>query len=134
VEAVWEIEQLLDLTDVDLCLDTGHIVLGGGDPERALRDWAARINHLHVKNVRRSVVAEIIADGAPTEAIWSRRAFCRLGEGDIDLDGVLAAIGECGFAGWLVVEQDIFPDREGFAARAAADQLANREWLAARGL
>jgi inosose dehydratase len=134
VEAAWEIERMLELTDVGLCLDTGHIVIAGGDPLRALADWSERINHLHVKDVHRDVVAGIVAEGAHTNAIWSREAFCRLGEGDLDLDRFLERVKHSGYAGWLLVEQDIFPDREGFAERAAMDQRANREWLAARGL
>jgi inosose dehydratase len=134
VEAVWEIERMLELTDVGLCLDTGHIVVGGGEPLQALQDWRSRINHLHVKDVNREVVAGIVADRADASALWSRRAFCRLGEGDLDLDGFIEAVKQGGYAGWLLVEQDIFPDREGFAERATADQRANREWLAARGL
>jgi inosose dehydratase len=134
VEAVWEIERMLELTDVGLCLDTGHIVVGGGEPLQALRDWGSRINHLHVKDVKREVVATIVADRAQVSALWSRQAFCRLGEGDLDLDGFIEAVKQGGYAGWLLVEQDIFPDREGFAERATADQRANREWLAARGL
>jgi inosose dehydratase len=132
IEAVWEIEKMLELTDVDLCLDTGHIVIGGGDPVQAFHDWSSRINHLHVKDVRRSITDAIVAERAPTESIWSRQAFCRLGDGDLQLDSFLAEVKGSGYQGWLLVEQDIFPDREGFAERATADQRANRQWLAAR--
>jgi inosose dehydratase len=31
VEAPWEIERVLDVSDVGLCLETGHMLLGGGD-------------------------------------------------------------------------------------------------------
>lgn len=134
VEALWEIERVLELTDIGLCLDTGHIVIAGGDPLQALADWSERINHLHVKDVRTEVVAGILADGAPTSAIWSRRAFCRLGDGDLRLGDFLDQVKASSYEGWLLVEQDIFPDREGFAERAAADQLFNREWLHAHGL
>lgn len=134
VESLWEVERLLELTDVGLCLDTGHIVIAGGDPLQAFADWSERINHLHVKDVRRNVVAGILADGVPTSAIWSRRAFCRLGEGDLRLDEFLEQVKAANYEGWLLVEQDIFPDRHGFAERAAADQHANREWLVARGI
>jgi inosose dehydratase len=125
---------MLELTDVGLCLDTGHIVIAGGDPLQALADWSERISHLHVKDVRRDVVAGILAEGEHTNAIWSRQAFCRLGDGDLDLDRFLERVKHSGYAGWLLIEQDIFPDREGFAERAAADQRANREWLGGRGL
>ena len=50
METPEDVERLLELTDVQLCLDTGHLLLAGGDPVRALRDWSARIGHVHVKD------------------------------------------------------------------------------------
>jgi inosose dehydratase len=134
VEAPWEIERVLELTDIGLCLDTGHLLLGGGDPVAAARAWASRINHVHLKDARRSVFAGIVADGAPATAIWSRDAFPALGEGDLDADGVIAALGETGYRGWLVVEQDTLPTTRERFGRAAEDQRANRAFLARRGL
>ena len=32
VEAPWEIEEVLDRSDIGLCLETGHMMMGGGDP------------------------------------------------------------------------------------------------------
>src|SRR5262249_56136159 len=61
IEAPWEIERMLELTDVGLCLDTGHFLLGGGDPADALRRWRERINQVHVKDARRAVMEQIIA-------------------------------------------------------------------------
>ena len=129
IEAPWEIDKVLELTSIGLCLDTGHLLLGGGDPVRAMREWRHRINHLHLKDARRSVVEGIVREAAPVAEIWRRRAFCSLGAGDLDVDGVLQAVRES-YAGWIVVEQDVLPDPDG---RAAADQRANREYLAARG-
>jgi inosose dehydratase len=134
LEAVWEIERALELSDVGLCLDTGHLVVGGGDPLTAIRDWAARINHVHVKDVRRQVLDGILADGSTVEAIWRRRAFCRLGEGDGEVDQVLGALRSSGYSGWLVVEQDTMPDSAWPVAKSAADQRANREHLRMFGL
>ena len=37
VEAPWEIERVLEVSDVGLCLETGHMLLGGGDPVAMLR-------------------------------------------------------------------------------------------------
>ena len=34
VEAPWEIDRLLECSDVVVCLDTGHLLIGGGDPVR----------------------------------------------------------------------------------------------------
>ena len=65
--------------------------------------------------------------------IWRRRAFCALGDGDIPIDHVLAALSEIGYTGWLVVEQDILPDPEN-PGEPAIDQRRNREYLRAHGL
>lgn len=129
IEAPWEIERMLELTSIGLCLDTGHLLLGGGDPMTALRDWSGRINHVHLKDARRAVVEEIVRDAAPVAEIWKRHAFCRLGEGDLAVDAVLDGL-RGGYRGWLVVEQDVLPEPN---SAAAADQRANREYLASRG-
>ena len=134
VEAPWEIERLLELTDVGLCLDTGHLLLGGGDPLDALGAWRERINHLHLKDCRLDVVRGIVEERAPIEEIWRRHAFCRLGEGDLDVDGFLARVRAAGFTGWIVVEQDGIVDEAWPATRAFADQARNRGFLRERGL
>ena len=133
VEAPHEIERLLELTDVGLCLHTGHLLLGGGEPLRALRDWGHRINHLHLKDVRLAVLAGVIADNAGMEAVWRRGTFCELGRGDLDVDAVLATIRDRGSDGWLVVEQDRLPGPNEPMADLAAAQARNRAFLRDRG-
>jgi inosose dehydratase len=134
VEAPWEIERVLELSDVGLCLETGHMLLGGGDPVAMLRSAPERVNHVHLKDARLDVMAQLVAEEAPVTGIWEREAFCVLGKGDLDADGVLAGLADIGFSGWLVVEQDSFPRTAERFARAAADQVANRAFLAERGL
>ncbi len=134
VEAVWEIERVLELSDVGLCLDTGHLLAGGGDPVTGLRDWAGRVNHIHLKDCDTTLLAQIVAERAPMEEIWRRRAFCALGAGDAGMAEVLATIGDTGYSSWLVVEQDIFPDPSESAAEFSARQAANRDWLRAYGI
>ena len=134
VEAPWEIERVLDSSDVGLCLETGHMLLGGGDPVAMLRDLGDRVNHVHLKDARLAVMTEIVADQAPVTEIWTREAFCALGAGDLDVDAVLAGLRTISFGGWLVVEQDILPRNTERFARAAAEQRHNRAFLAERGL
>jgi len=129
LEAVWEIERALEITDVGLCLDTGHLLVGGGDPLTGIRAWKDRINHFHLKDARTEILDGIAAEGAPLEAIWRRRAFCRLGDGDIEVERVLDELKAIGYTGWLVVEQDCMPDLAWPLELAAADQVANRAYL-----
>ena len=132
VEAPWEVERALEFTTVPLCLDTGHLLLGGGDPLGCLRDWIGRVEHLHVKSARLDVMRGIVAEGAAVDQVWRRGAFCPLGQGDLDGDGLLAAVHRLGYQGWIVVEQDTLPGPGGLR-RADADQRANRDYLRARG-
>jgi inosose dehydratase len=129
VEAPWEIERVLELTDVGLLLDTGHLALGGGQPTEALRAWGDRINHLHVKDVQSDVLAGVIEDGVDMPEAWRRGVFCELGSGDVDLDAFLAELSSSRYSGWLVIEQDTVPLSPQDAAEAAAAQERNRTWL-----
>ena len=134
VEAPWEIEEVLDRSDIGLCLETGHMMMGGGDPVAMLRDWGERVNHVHLKDGVRTVMAGIVADGAPATDIWTREAFCELGRGDLDVDAILDGLRAISFGGWLVVEQDILPRSAQRFARAAEEQRHNRAFLSHRGL
>jgi inosose dehydratase len=133
VEAPWEIDRVLTLTDVGVCLDTGHLLLGGGDPVEAIRDWGTRINHIHLKDAKLDVIHGIVDDRAPVRAIWERGAFCRLGAGDVPLSSVLENLRAQNYQGWVVVEQDILPDPAA-PDQPVVDQQRNREYLRARGL
>lgn len=134
VEAPWEIQRVLEISDVGLCLETGHIFVCGGDPLEVLRSAPERVNHVHLKDAHREKMDGVIKDHEPTPAIWSREVFCALGEGDVDLDGVLSELDKLNFEGWLVVEQDIFPQTADRFAQAVTDQKNNRQFLTRRGL
>jgi inosose dehydratase len=134
VESPAEIERVLSLSDIGLCLDTGHFLIGGGDPLAFLRKWESRINHVHAKDAYLSVFEQIVQDGAPTAAIWSREAFPVLGQGDVGMEALLAILDEIDYKGWLVVEQDIFPQTAERFVQAIEDQRTNRAYLAQRGL
>jgi inosose dehydratase len=134
VEAPWEIEEVLNLSDIGLCLETGHMMLGGADPVALLGDWGERVNHVHLKDASLAVRDQIVADGVQAAEIWSREAFPMLGAGDLDVDAVLDGLRGMSFGGWLVVEQDILPRSAERFARAAEEQRLNRAFLAARGL
>jgi inosose dehydratase len=124
VQTPAEVEELLERTDVGLLLDTGHLMAAGGDPVQGLRDWRARIDHLHVKDVR----LDVLRAAPDWDTAWRGGVFCELGGGDVDLDAFFAELD--GYDGWLVVEQDWVP-RAGEAPDAHVEaQARNRRWLA----
>lgn len=129
IELPDEIERLLDESDLSLTYDIGHVVLAGGDGVELFQRWRERINHVHVKDVRRSVLeAARTSDPAGFDAWWAGVAT-PLGEGDVDLDAFADALLSTGYPGWLVVEQDRAPLTSATLSAVNADQAANLRWL-----
>jgi inosose dehydratase len=133
VETPDDVERLLELTDVRLCLDTGHLLLAGGDPVTALRDWSSRIEQVHIKDGDTKILAQALADGVDLRELMGRGGFAQLGEGELDLPDVVATLDEIGYQGWVIIEQDTLPGRRS-VAQNIADQAANREKLRELGL
>ena len=107
IESPVEIEAFLDRVERDvlgLCLDTGHTLIGGGDPVALARDWAERLRHVHLKDVSADVLARLRDGSLDVETAWEEGLFCTFGDGEVDLTGFLAELGS--YDGWLVVEQD----------------------------
>lgn len=133
VESPDEIDAFLARSDVGLTFDVGHLVLADGDPVEAVRRWGTRINHLHLKDVDRTRVTEILAAGGGMAEVWSGGAFVAFGRGDVDIDAVMAPFAAAGFEGWVVVEQDVLngPDVaiDAFLRERTADQRVNRDAL-----
>ncbi|HEY9309629.1 MAG TPA: sugar phosphate isomerase/epimerase [Microbacterium sp.] len=133
VESPDEIDRFLAHVDVDLTLDTGHLLIADGDPADAVARWGERINHLHLKDVDRAELRRVLAAGGGMAEVWSSGAFVAFGHGDLDLARVMDAMAARGFDGWVVVEQDVLntPDVDIDAFRAARgdDQRVNRAAL-----
>ncbi|GHJ55606.1 inosose dehydratase [Nonomuraea sp. TT08I-71] len=128
VETEAEADRLLELTDIAICLDTGHLALAGGDPVAAVHRWAGRIGQVHLKDADLAAHARVRAAGGGLMDMVAAGGFCALGRGDVDLAGVLAGLDEIGYTGWLVVEQDA-PEDGRDLDRIRADQHTNRRWL-----
>lgn len=112
VETPEEILFLMENSDPDLvglCLDTGHVAFGGGDPAAMLRRFAARLVHVHFKDFSRAVLERGRREGWNYFELVEQGVFCELGQGDVDFDAVAAELGACHYRGWIVVEQDVLP-------------------------
>ncbi|MEQ3552760.1 sugar phosphate isomerase/epimerase [Pseudonocardia nematodicida] len=120
VETGAEVQRVLEGSRIRLCLDTGHLLIGGTDPAALARHAPDRIAHTHLKDVDLRLARQV-QDGrlTYTEAV-GRGMYRPLGEGDVDLDGVLTHLTAHGYDGWHVLEQDTIlhgpPTGEGPAA------------------
>lgn len=132
VEQGPEIDVLLERTSIDLCLDTGHFVLGGADPLQYLRHWGSRVNHIHIKDVDLSVRDAARDRGANDIDSWWDEVCVPLATGDAPLEEFLGLLGETDYGGWIVIEQDGPPATTARWDSIIGDQRYNRDWVAAR--
>jgi inosose dehydratase len=128
VETPADIERILELTDVGICLDTGHLWLAGGNPVAALRDWSDRIRQIHIKDAD----SEILASAGDLDSAVAAGCFRALGRGEVDIAGFVATLRDAAYEGWIVVEQDAPATGQDLDA-ILADQRANREFLRSVG-
>ena len=133
IESPAEIDRFLANVDIGLTLDTGHLVIAGGDPLDAVQRWGDRINHLHLKDVDVTELERVLAAGGGMSEVWEAGVFVALGRGDVSLAPVLDALERWGFDGWIVVEQDVLNGPgvtlDTFRAARELDQRTNREAL-----
>ena len=106
VESAAVTERLLAITDVGWCLDTGHLLLGGGDPAAFVRDHHDRIVHVHLKDVDAAVAARYRAGELTLMGATQAGLFRPLGQGDAGIAEVLDELDAHGYERWLVLEQD----------------------------
>ena len=107
-----EVRRVLEESTISLCLDTGHLLIGGTDPAELARQAPERIAHTHMKDVDASL-AEKVRSGrvAYTEAV--RRGMYRpLGAGDVDVEAIVGHLAAHGYDGWHVLEQDTILEDE----------------------
>jgi inosose dehydratase len=106
VETSDQIERVLAESDIKVCLDTGHLAIGGADPADFVRRHANRIVHVHLKDVD-AALAEQVRDGALSLVDATRRGLFRpLGRGDASIGEVVGLLDRHGYERWLVLEQD----------------------------
>ncbi|MEA2622670.1 MAG: inosose dehydratase [Chloroflexota bacterium] len=113
VEGPEEVDRILSMSRIGFCPDTGHLAAGGGDPVDLIRRHVDRVTHVHLK------------DFTPEPF-----GFHPLGRGNVDIPGVLDALGAGGYDGWATVELDEYA---GPPSEAAAESLRYLRPLLASG-
>jgi inosose dehydratase len=126
VEGPDEVHRVLDGSGIPLCLDTGHLLIGGTDPAKLARAAAARIGHVHLKDVTAAVAHKVARHEITYADAVSGGLYRPLGQGDVDIAGVVGALEAAGYQGWYVLEQDTIldgPPRDEGPVRAVRESL-----------
>jgi inosose dehydratase len=106
VESSAEVRRVLDSSSVPLCLDTGHLLIGGTDPVALTRVAADRIVHTHLKDVDLGWARRVQSGEVSYTAAVAGGMYRPLGQGDIDIAAIVATLEGGGYTGWYVMEQD----------------------------
>jgi inosose dehydratase len=129
VEKGDEVARVLAGSSISLCLDTGHLLIGGTDPLQLARAMPGRIAHAHLKDVDAELAACVQSGELTyTEAV-AEGMYTPLGTGDVDIAGIVKALRDNGFDGWFVLEQDTILDREPQGQGPLRDVLASVAYL-----
>jgi sugar phosphate isomerase/epimerase len=97
------IEILLENTDpklVNVELDVGWVAFGGGDPVELIETYPDRFPVLHMKDFE-----SLMPDADDPNAARKEAVFTEVGDGVVDIPGVVAAAKKAGVR-WLTIEQD----------------------------
>jgi inosose dehydratase len=106
VETHDQIERILTESDVPVCLDTGHLAIGGADPVEFVHRHADRVVHVHLKDVDAGLARQVGAGELSLVEATRRGLFRPLGRGDAAIGDVVGLLDRDGYERWLVLEQD----------------------------
>lgn len=107
IEKEAQIDRFLAETDVDLCFDTGHHAFWDQDPIAYMEKVFPRIAYMHLKNVDPSVRARVLSGELAVRDSYAAGVMCPLPDGAVDIRAVMHLLARRGFAGPIVVEQDM---------------------------
>ncbi|HEY0717274.1 MAG TPA: sugar phosphate isomerase/epimerase [Streptosporangiaceae bacterium] len=106
VETGPEVARVLEGSSIALCLDTGHLMIGGTDPAELARQVPDRIAHTHLKDVDGPIAARVRSGRLPYTDAVRDGLYRPLGTGDVDVEAIVTSLGRHGYQGWYVLEQD----------------------------
>jgi inosose dehydratase len=106
VESRDDVDRVLEGSTVPLCLDTGHLLIGGTDPAALVREATERVVHTHLKDVDQTWATRVQQGEVTYSAAVTGGMYRPLGRGDVDIAGIVRTLEDFGYPGWYVLEQD----------------------------
>jgi inosose dehydratase len=129
VERGDEVRRVLEGSVISLCLDTGHLLIGGTDPAELTRQAPDRVAHTHFKDVNDQLAAQVRAGRLTyTEAV-GRGMYRPLGRGDVDFAAIVSHLRSRDYDGWYVLEQDTILTEEPRDEGPVADVRDSADYL-----
>jgi len=107
VETKSDVERVLDGCDVDWCLDSGHLAIGGVDILEFAKAAFDRIGHVHLKDVDLSRAPSVLNRSQSIMQGVQGGLFTVLSKGDVPISELVRFLESHGYQGWYVIEQDM---------------------------
>jgi inosose dehydratase len=126
VERGEEVQRVLEGSAVSLCLDTGHLLIGGTDPAELTRQAP------DFKDVNGQIAAQVRSGRLSYTEGVSRGMYRPLGRGDVDFAAIVSHLRDRDYGGWYVLEQDTILTGEPRGEGPVADVRQSAGYL--RGL
>ena len=134
IETPEDIDRIFEATDpeyVGFCLDTGHIVYGGGDPVELCRKYPDRISYVHIKAMDPTLVQQAHDEDWPFGLAVAKGCSVAPPAGAPDMPAVVEALADLDKELYVVCEQDMYPCDPSYPLPNA---IQTREYLASIGL
>lgn len=112
VQTEKEIDRMLASTDGDkvfLLFDSGHLAYCGEDYFSVLNKHIGRIKHVHLKDIRPEIVAEVKSGKLSFLQGVRMGSFTVPGDGAIDFAPIVEVLDKNNYEGWLLVEAEQDP-------------------------
>lgn len=112
VQTTAEIDRLMAATDpakVKLLLDVGHLLFSGEDPAVIVANYADRIGHVHLKDVRPAIVEKAKQEKLSFLDSILAGVFTIPGDGETDYGALLKPVLDAGYHGWFMIEAEQDP-------------------------
>jgi inosose dehydratase len=111
VESQQDLNRFLKTTgpSVGLTVDTGHAALGGVDALALIHEHPHRVAHVHCKDVRSRVFKQVRSENRSFLSGVIGGMFTVPGDGDLKFAGIMQALAQIGYAGWIIVEAEQDP-------------------------
>ena len=106
IEGPRQVERLLETSPVSLCVDTGHLMVGGADPVELAAAARDRVAHVHLKDVSAELAEQVRTGLMGYRDAVAKGMYRPLGSGDVDIEAIVSALEASDYDGWYVLEQD----------------------------
>ncbi|MBA3369041.1 MAG: TIM barrel protein [Geodermatophilaceae bacterium] len=106
IETAAEVDRFLASSSLPLCLDTGHLLIGGTDPLALAGNHGGRVAHVHLKDVDAAVAAQVRSGEISYQRAVAAGLYRPLGQGDVPVREIIQTLTAAGYERWWVLEQD----------------------------